>query len=136
MYFSQQPKYLLVGSAPMSAGWWVRYGAYFKREGWSIVAVNNAWQVVFPDAHEWYHASDYPEFGTLFPSPPQLACLRQRTVTSCQLRAYKDPKTCIAVLDTLYMLRARHQVRADQTFRSNATDAWARPSFGGDERAV
>ena len=75
--------------------------------GWNLASP----QVVFPDAHEWYHASDYPEFGTLFPSAPQLECLRQRTVTSCQLRSYKHPKTCIAVLDTLYMLRARHQVR-------------------------
>ena len=45
---SRSPKYLLVGSAPMSGAWWASHRAFFMREGWSIVGVNNAWQVRLP----------------------------------------------------------------------------------------
>jgi len=74
-----------------------------------VVALNNAWGVVFPHPAEWFHASDFQDAGSLFPSETQWGCIKKRSVTQCQTEMYLHPKTCIALIDLLYMLLKRHK---------------------------
>jgi len=102
-------KFLIVGSAPVSLEWWPRHKGYFMARDWNIVALNNAWSIVFPDVGEWFHASDYAILGTLYPEPHQWPCIKKRTVTSCMTKMYNKAMTCIALLDALYMILQRHR---------------------------
>lgn len=59
-YGPRQPErnVLFIGSAPDAPAWWAEHGARYWRDGWSIVAINNAWLV--PDeCHLWLKPNDY-----------------------------------------------------------------------------
>jgi len=72
-------QYLIIGSSPISVEWWARHQQYFLQGNWTIVALNNAWQIVYPylQRHgEWIHGRDYATHGTLFPNQSEWQCFR------------------------------------------------------------
>jgi hypothetical protein len=59
-------KVVLLGSAPSVVKWWKRTRGWYMREGFSVVAINNAWRVPSLDELDiWMHPLDFSG-----PEPP------------------------------------------------------------------
>ena len=56
-------KVLVLGSAPYISGWWKKYGEGFIGDGWTVAAINNAWEVPGNDLDYWLHPVDFTKKG-------------------------------------------------------------------------
>lgn len=106
-------KYLVIGSAPYIIEWWSKYGEYFIKNGYKIIAINNAVKVVQKDyVFKWMRANDYLHFMKKYHNDVNLVNDKDYdiVVTEAQLEhLHPESKVMTTFIDVLHMILTDHK---------------------------
>ena len=107
-------KYIALGSAPYISDYWPVIRESYLKNGYKIIAMNNAWRVCLADCDEWFIAKDFLEpspnknfrAGTCIPTLKEMKQLNVKIMPD-KVPGYIHKRGGSMILHTLYILLNR-----------------------------